>query len=136
MTTTIGRWRTSQQRRDSASERAAAATAVLEAFDGDVAVLPPDVARAVDPSALRRVVRALLPLVLDDPGFDVTVTVGLTDLGVHVHHDPDAGPTARVVATAGRRDGGTAGPAAPVSSSSDVAAELAGLLRRGAVRPR
>ena len=135
-TTTIGRWRTSQERRETATGRAAAATAVLEAFDGDVAALPPELARGVDPPALRRVARALLPLVLDDPAFDATVTLGSTGVGVHVHHDPEAGPTIRVVAGPPARDAGSDRPAARESSSSHVAAELADLLRRGAVRPR
>jgi hypothetical protein len=71
--------------------------AVLDAFDADVAARPPTHVGALDRSRLRRVVRAMLPLALDDPTFDVTVTAGPTGVAVRVHHRPAwAGGPARV----------------------------------------
>ena len=134
MTTTISRWRTSQQRRETASERASAASAALEAFDDHVATLPP--ARGVDPSALRRVVRALLPLAVEDPAFDVTVTLGASDVRVRVYQDPGVGPAVQVGVASPHPDVRPAGPAAPGPSGSHVVAELADMVRRGTVRPR
>ena len=136
MTTTIGRWRTSQERRDSATERVSAVSAVLDTFDVHFAAPAGPSAGTVDPSALRRVVRVLLPLALDDPTFDVTVTLGSTGSGVRLHHAPGVGPTVELVESVTRApqvhpDRSTAPEPAP-----GVVSELADLLRRGAVRPR
>ena len=95
--------------------------AVLDAFDADVAARPPTEIGASDRSRLRGVVRALLPLALDDPTFDVTVTAGPAGLGLVA--GLVAGPDAEQ-------------PQAAESAPSPVAWELAELLRRGHVGPR
>lgn len=112
--------------------------AVLDAFDADVAARPPTHISTLDGSRLRRVVRALLPLVLDDPTFDVTVTAGPAGAAVRVHHPGGPGPVARLVS---RSDAEPAPaveqpPEAEGVAPSPVARELAELLRRGHVGPR
>ena len=140
MTVTVGRGTTSQQRRESAAERFSVMSAVLDAFDADVAARPPTHVGALDTSRLRRVVRALLPLALDDPTFDVTVTVGPTGAALHVQHQAGLGPTARLGAGPGVDGPPSESPpsGSPVSGSpaSPVAWKLAELLRRGEVGPR
>jgi hypothetical protein len=142
MTVTIGRG-TTQQRRESAAERLSAMSAALEAFDADLAARPPGSTRVLDLYGLRRVARALLPLALDDPTFDVTATVG--SAAVRVHHPDGEGPVVRLVESGPRH----AKPVEPppvvpppvvaepsteaLPSSSPVAWELAELLRRGQV---
>jgi hypothetical protein len=143
MTVTIGRGTTSQQRRESAAERFSVMGAVLDAFDADVAARPPTHNGALDGSRLRRVVRALLPLALDDPTFDVTVTAGPTGVAVRVHHPAGLGPVARLVSGSDAEHppavqhppAAEHSPAAE-SAASPVAWELAELLRRGHVGPR
>ena len=105
--------------------------AVLDAFDADVAARPPTHIGALDGSRLRRVVRALLPLAMDDPTFDVTVTAGPTGVAVRVHHPAGLGPVARLVSGSDAEH-----PPAVESAASPVAWELAELLRRGHVGPR
>ena len=131
MTVTIGRGTTSQQRRESAAERFSVMAAVLDAFDADVAARPPTHIGALDGSRLRRVVRALLPLALDDPTFDVTVTAGPTGVAVRVHHPAGLGAVAGLVAGPDAEQSQAA-----ESAPSPVAWELAELLRRGHVGPR
>ena len=143
MTVTIGRGTTSQQRRESAAERFAVMAAVLDAFDADVAAHPPTHIGVLDGSRLRRVVRALLPLALDDPTFDVTVAAGPTGVAVRVYHPAGLGLVARLVSgstvehppAAGHRPAAEQ-PPAEESAASPVAWELAELLRRGHVLPR
>ena len=144
MTVTMGRATTSQQRRESAAERLSAMGAVLEAFDSDLAARPLGAIGALDLYGLRRIVRALLPLALDDPTFDVTVNVAETGAAVRVHHADDLGPTARLVAVGRPESAPAERPPAerppaespPVESPpSPVAWELAELLRRGEVGP-
>ena len=101
MTVTVGRGTTSQQRRESVAERLSVMGAVLDAFDADLAALPLSSIGVLDLYGLRGIVRALLPLAVDDPTFDVTVTVGPTGAAVHVLHQPGVGPTARLVAGPG-----------------------------------
>jgi hypothetical protein len=143
MTVTVGRGTTSQQRRESAAERFAVMAAVLDAFDADVAARPPTHIGALDGSRLRGVVRALLPLALDDPTFDVTVTAGPTGVAVRVHHPAGLGPVARLVSgsdtehpPAAEHSPAAEHPPAAESAASPVAWELAELLRRGHVGPR
>ena len=104
MTVTVGRGTTSQQRRESVAERLSAMGAVLDAFDADLAALPLGAIGVLDLYGLRRIVRALLPLAVDDPTFDVTVTVGPTGAAVRVHHRP----------VWGRRPGSSPGPASTI----------------------
>lgn len=138
MTATIGRGTTSQQRRESAAERFSVMAAVLDAFDADVAARPPTHIGALDGSRLRRVVRALLPLVLDDPTFDVTVTAGPTGVAVRVHRPGGLGPVARLVSGSDAELAPAAeqSPKPEGAAASPVAWELAELLRRGHVGPR
>ena len=117
--------------------------AVLDAFDADVAARLPTRIGVLDGSRLRRVVRALLPLALDDPTFDVTVTAGPTGVAVRVHHPAGLGPVARLVSGSDAEHPPAAGhrpaaehPQAGESAASPVAWELAELLRRGHVVPR
>src|SRR4051812_4685831 len=100
MTATRGTHSTRRQRHEAANGRLAALRAVLDQFDVHVAEQPPAMIEAADIPALRRVVRALLPLALDDPTFDVTSTAGASGVAVRVHHRPDHGVTARIVAGA------------------------------------
>ena len=134
MTATRGTQATRRQRHESASGRLAALRAVLDQFDVHLAEQPPEAPGAADSSALRRVVRALLPLALDDPAFDVTSTVG--GVAVRVHHCPDRGATALVVPGAPRPQRGPTDAEAPEPAGSQVVGELAALLRRRQVRPR
>ena len=136
MTVTVGRGTTSQQRRESAAERFSVMSAVLDAFDADVAARPPTDIGALDGSRLRRVVRALLPLALDDPTFDVTSTIGDSGVAVRVHHCADRGLTARIVTgpPGPQRRPADAEPTDP--AGSHVVGELAELLRRRQIRPR
>lgn len=138
MSVTIGRRAASQQRRESVGQRMSVVSSVLDAVDAQVAALAPGTVESVDADGLRRVVRALLPLALDDPTFDVTVTRGSTDVAVRVHHREGHGVVAEVVAgsAARRPDPGPEPPEAVRPVSPGVAAELATLLRNGAVRPR
>lgn len=136
--TTIGTRSTRRQRHESASGRLTALKAVLDAFDGHIAEQPPGSVGPADRSALHRVVRALLPLVLDDPALDVTSTVGSTGVTVRVHHCAERGVTARIVPRPGvpnpPRQPAPAPAADPVASH--VVGELAELLRqRRARRP-
>ena len=111
--------------------------AVLDAFDADVAARPPTDIGALDGSRLRRVVRALLPLALDDPTFDVTVTAGPTGVAVRVHHPAGMGLVARLVSGSdAEHPPAVEHPPAAESAASPVAWELAELLRRGHVGPR
>jgi hypothetical protein len=110
--------------------------AVLDAFDADVAARPPTHTGALNGSRLRRVVRALLPLALDDPTFDVTVTAGPTGAAVRVHHPAGLGPVARLMPDAAAEQPAVEPPPAAESAASPVAWELAELLRRGHVGPR
>ena len=80
--------------------------------------------------------RALLPLALDDPTFDVTVTVGPTGAAVRVHHAADLGPTVRLVTGSAVDDPPAESPPAEAAPPSPVAWELAELLRRGEVGRR
>ena len=137
MTITVGRGTTSQQRRESAAERLSVMAAVLDAFDADVAARPPAHVGALDRSRLRQVVRAMLPLALDDPTFDVTVTAGPTGVAVRVHHPAGLGPVARLVSGSVADDPPVVeDPQAAESAASPVAWQLAELLRRGRLGPR
>ena len=140
MTVTVGRGTMSQQRRESVAERLSAIGAVLDAFDADLAALRLSAIGALDLYGLRGIVRALLPLAVDDPTFDVTVTVGPTGAALHVQHQAGLGPTARLVAGPGVDGPPSESPpsGSPVSGSpsSPVAWKLAELLRRGEVGPR
>jgi hypothetical protein len=135
MTATRGTHSTRRQRHESVNGRLAALRGVLDQFDAHLAEQPPAVTDAVDVPALRRVVRALLPLALDDPTFDVTSTIGTSSVAVRVHHCPDRGMTARIVTLAPgpqrRPDAEAVEPA-----GSHVVGELAELLRRRQIRPR
>jgi hypothetical protein len=138
MTVTVGRGITSQQRRESAAERLSAMSAALDAFDADLAARPPGSLGVPDLYGLRRVARALLPLALDDPMFDVTVTAGSMGAAVRVHHPDGRGPTVRLVVESHPKHAKPVEPAPVVeppepSPSSPVAWELAELLRRGHV---
>lgn len=129
----IGTTSTRRQRHESASGRVSAVAAVLDAFDAHVAGLPPDSVGAADVAGLRRVVRALLPLAVADPAFDVTSTLGRA--AVRVHHDAEHGPAARIVPGAPAPDGeGEPVPAAAEPAASQVVGELAELLRGRRVR--
>ena len=148
MTVTIGRGITSQQRRESAAERLSAMSAALEAFDADLAAWPSGSTGVLDLYGLRRVARALLPLALDDPTFDVTATVGSAGAAVRVHHPAGHGPTARLIIGSGPKhaqpvdqppDAGpppVVDPSAAESGPSPAARELAELLRRGGLGRR
>ena len=113
--------------------------AVLDAFDA-LAALPLSAIGVLDLYGLRGIVRALLPLAVDDPTFDVTVTVGPTGAAVRVRHPAGLGPAARLVAGPGVDDppSQSSPSESPPSESpaSPVAGELAELLRRGEVGPR
>jgi len=136
MTATRGTQATRRQRHESASGRLAALRTVLDQFDVHLAEQPPEALEAADSSALRRVVRALLPLGLDDLTFDVTSTVGASGVAVRVHHCPDRGLTARIVPGAPGPQRGPADAEAPEPAGAQVVGELAALLRRRQVRPR
>jgi hypothetical protein len=136
MTVTAGRGTTTRQRRESVAERLSAMEAVLEEFDADLVARPPATTRALDLYGLRRIVRALLPLALDDPTFDVTVTVGPTGAAVRVHHAADLGPTVRLVSGSAVDAPSAESPPAEAAPPSPVAWELAELLRRGEVGRR
>ena len=111
--------------------------AVLDAFDADLAARPPTRIGALDRGRLRGTVRALLPLALDDPTFDVTVTDGPTGVAVRVRHRAGLGPAARLVSGSDAEHPPAAQhPQTAESSPSPVAWELAELLRRGHVGPR
>jgi hypothetical protein len=109
----------------------------LEAFDADLAARPPGSTGVLDLYGLRRVARALLPLALDDPTFDVTATVGSTGAAVRVHHAEGSGPTVRLILESGPKHARTDEPPPIVEEPpaggppSPVAWELAELLRRG-----
>ena len=110
---------------------------MLDTFDADVTARPPTQIGAQDLYRLRGVVRALLPLALDDPTFDVTVTGGPTGVAVRIHHPADLGLVARIVAGSAAEDPPALGtPPARESAASPVAWELAELLRRGQAGPR
>jgi hypothetical protein len=146
MTVTVGRARASQQRRESAAERLSAMTAVLDAFDADLAAHPVQSAAGPDLYRLRGVVRALLPLALDDPAFDVTVTDAPTDIAVRVHHPVGLGAVARLVVPAPREDppaddapvvDGAPTDGSPADEApASAARELAAMLRRGKLGAR
>jgi hypothetical protein len=113
-------------------------SAALEAFDADLAARPPGSPGVLDLYGLRRVARALLPLALDDPTFDVTATVGSTCAAVRVHHPEGSGPRARLILESGPKHARTEEPSPVVEEppdeagpSSPVAWELAEMLRRG-----
>jgi hypothetical protein len=136
MTLTVGKGPTPHQRRESAKERLAIMTAVLDALDGQVAALPTAPSAVVEPHGLRRIVRALLPLALDDPTFDVTATVTHGGVGVRVYHTDDGQMTARLVPEPAPRER-TPQPRPPAARpTSRVVADLAEALRSGHVRPR
>jgi len=134
MTATRGTHSTRRQRHESASGRLEALRAVLDRFDVHVAEQSAGAIEPADLPALRRVVRALLPLALDDPAFDVTSTVG--GVAVRVHHCPERGATALIVPGAPGPQRGPADAEAPEPAGSQVVGELAALLRRRQVRPR
>ena len=136
MTATRGTHSTRRQRHESVNGRLAALRSVIDQFDAHVAEQPPAVTDTLDVPALRRVVRALLPLALDDPTFDVTSTLGASGVAVRVHHCPDRGMTARIVTgvPGPQRRPADAEPADP--AGSHVVGELAELLRRRQIRPR
>lgn len=136
MTVTVGRRTTSRQRRESVAERLSAMAAVLEAFDADLAARPPEQTGALDRGRLRGIVRALVALAVDDPAFDVTVTVAPTGAAVRVHHPAGVGPAVRFVTAPGAgqpvrpvSEAGAVPP--PAGPPAPVARELAELLRRG-----
>jgi hypothetical protein len=109
--------------------------AVLDAFDVHIAEQPPGSIGPDDRSALRRVVRALLPLVLEDPALDVTSTVGPTGVTVRVHQCAERGVTARIVPRSDVPDP----PRQPANAdpvASHVVGELADLLRQRQGRRR
>ena len=140
MTVTVGRGTMSQQRRESVAERLSAIGAVLDAFDADLAALRLSAIGALDLYGLRGIVRALLPLAVDDPTFDVTVTVGPTGAAFHDQLQAGLGRTAGPVAGPGVDGPPSESPPSesPPSGSpaSPVAWKLAELLRRGEVGPR
>jgi hypothetical protein len=136
MTATRGTHSTRRQRHESVNGRLAALRAVLDRFEAHVAEQPPAVADAVDLPGLRRVVRALVPLALDDPTFDVTSTIGDSGVAVRVHHCPDRGMTARIVTGAPGPQHRAADAAVAEPAGSHVVGELAELLRRRQMRPR
>lgn len=137
MGATVGRTSTRRQRHESASGRVSAVAAVLDAFDAHVEGGLPGPVGEDDVAALRRVVRALLPLALADPAFDVTSTLGPAGVGVRVHHDAEHGLTAGIVAGAAASDAEREPPRrAPEPVGSQVVGQLADLLRgRQARRP-
>jgi hypothetical protein len=112
--------------------------AALHALDLHVAALRAGSAGSSDLNRLRRVVRTVLALALDDPEFDVTVTAGSTDIAVRVHHSGPSGLVAEPVAVADEPVdvGPTGSPTAPGAAGSRVVSELAEALRRGQGRPR
>jgi hypothetical protein len=128
---TISTNSTRRQRHESVSGRLSALQAVLDAFDVHVAGLPAGSIGVTDLAELRRIVRALLPLALADPTFDVTSTIGRTGVAVRVHHSADGELTARVVSGSDapdpRRRPVPAQAAEPAGSR--VVGELAELLR-------
>jgi hypothetical protein len=110
---------------------------VLDALDEQVSALP-SASDVVDPHGLRRIVRALLPLALDEPAFDVTVAVAPGGVGVRVHHADNGNVTARLVAGPDARVPDPKPYPRPPGArpTSRVVAELTEALRRGDVRPR
>jgi hypothetical protein len=130
--TTIGTRSTRRQRHESASGRLAALKAVLDAFDVHIAEQPVGSIGPAERAALHPVVRALLPLALDDPAFDVTSTVGPTGVAVRVHHCAERGVTARIVPRSEVPDPRRQPVDAPATDpvGSHVVGELAELLRR------
>jgi hypothetical protein len=136
MTLTVGRGPTPHQRRESAKERVAVVTAVLDALDAQVVALRAAPFDVLEPHRLRRTVRALLPLALDDPAFDVTVTLAPGGVGVRVHRTDDGQVTARLVPEPAPRDRAPQPRPPAARPTSRVVAELAEALRRGHVRPR
>jgi hypothetical protein len=138
MTLTVGRGPTPHQRRESTKERLTVMTAVLDALDDQVRALPTAPSDVVEPHGLRRIVRALLPLGLDDPAFDVTVAVAPGGVGVRVHHTEDGKVTARLVAGLDARSRDLKPQPRPPAGrpTSRVVSELTEALRRGDVRPR
>ena len=138
MTLTVGRGPTPHQRRESAKERLAVVAVVLDALDDQVAALRRTPSDAVEPHRMRRIVRALLPLALDDPAFDVTVAVASGGVGVRVHHTDDGQVTARLVPEpdAPGRDPKPHPRPPAARPTSRVVTELTEALRRGHVRPR
>jgi hypothetical protein len=118
---------TSQQRRESAAGRLSAMAALLDAFDADLAAHSARSATELDLGRLRGIVRALLPLALDDPAFDVTVADAPTGTAVRVHHPAGLGPAARLVIAPPAEEPPPAADSVPASAAQ----ELAGLLRRG-----
>jgi len=100
--------------------------ALLDAFDADLAAHAARSATDLDLGRLRGIVRALLPLALDDPAFDVTAADAPTGTAVRIHHPPGLGPAARLVIAPPVEE-------TPVADSAPASAaqELAGLLRRG-----
>jgi hypothetical protein len=137
MALTVGRGPTPHQRRESARERLAVMAVVLDALDDQVAALP-SASDLVEPDGLRRIVRALLPLALDEPAFDVTVAVAPGGVGVRVHHADNGNVTARLVAGPDARGRDPKPYPRPPGArpTSRVVAELTEALRRGDVRPR
>ena len=137
MGATIGTASTRRQRHESASGRVSAVAAVLDVFDAHVAELPPGSVPEADVTGLRRVVRAVLPLALADPAFDLTSTLGATGAAVRVHHDAEHGLTARIVPAAAAPDEEPDPPrAAAEPAGSQVVGELAELLRGRQARRR
>ncbi len=117
MTATIGGRTTHQKRRESTAERLSVISGVLEQLDADLADDPHGV--------LRSAVRTLVPLAVQVPEFDVTISSGShPGVAVRLYRD-ETGLRAELVE--GR---------APQPTVSPVVSELADLLRRGEVRPR
>lgn len=120
MTATFGARTTHQTRRESTAERLSVISGVLEQLDVDLADDPGGV--------LRSAVRTLVPLAVQLPEFDLTISSGSQpDVAVRLYRD-DTGLRAELVES---REA-----AAPQPTVSPVVSELAELLRRGEVRPR
>ena len=143
MTVTVGRGTTSRQRRESVAERLSAITAALDAFEADLAAHPRSSRQALDLGRLRGIVRVLLPMALEDPTFDVTVTVEHEGVAVRVHHLPGGGPAARLVTERPAEPAPEPPPAvaaapaaAPTPAPATAARALADLLRHGGLGSR
>ncbi len=120
MTATIGARTTHQKRRETTAERLSVISGVLEQLDADLATDPGGV--------LRSAVRTLVPLAVQVPEFDLTISSGSQpDVAVRLFRD-ETGLRAEIVQ-------GRPAPA-PQPTVSPVVSELAELLRRGEVRPR
>jgi hypothetical protein len=121
MTATIGARTTHQKRRESTAERLSVMSGVLEQLDADLATDPGGV--------LRSAVRTLVPLAVQMPEFDLTISSGSQpDVAVRLYRD-ESGLRAELVETRPPSP-------APQPTVSPVVSELAELLRRGEVRPR